>query len=195
MRTATKYDYPALRQSYVTSEVSIRELARNFDIESAFSTIAQRARKEHWDEDRAAYRAIEQNKVYEAIATQRARKLAEIEKDTLEVIHAAVLQAGVSLSDREVIGENGQPYTIPAIQVSIGDLTKLIDKIQLLAGRPTEHTREDHLGVGFAFTGDAASLPAEVLRELAALARSQGAGSGSVGHSSLPGLEGAVPVN
>ncbi len=193
MRTLTKYNYPVLRQQYVTTpDLSLRELCRRNEIEEAFSTVAARARREDWAGDRRAYESVEKQKVYEAIAERRAHKLAEIEKDTLEVIHAAVLQLGVNLSDREVVGPTG-PYVIPAVQVTPSDLVKLIDKIQLLSGKPTEHTREDHLGISF--TGNAGDLPAEILRDLAAIARSKGAGQEPVGRTALPGLEGARKVN
>lgn len=196
MRTTTKYDYVELHRQYIHGIMSIRGLCRDNKLGSAWSTIAARARKEKWDEDREAFKLVERTRSDIAVADARAKKLAEIDTDVLEVIHAAVLQLGISLSDREVQGENG-PYIIPAIQVQPNDLVKLIDKLQLLKGLPTSTVREEHLGFGLNInaTGDAGDLPADLLRRLAEVARGKGAGAGPVGHAPLIGIEGAKSVN
>jgi hypothetical protein len=136
---------------------------------------------------------MEETKTLEAVAERRARKLADIDSDMLEVIHASLLKLGMDLEDRWVADpdEPSNRVFVRGVVVTPADLTKLIDKVQLIKGQAT--SREEHLGLNI--HADASDLPPDLLRDLARVARSKGAGAGPVGQSPLPLAEGPIKVN
>lgn len=186
-----KYDYQTIKQDYVTGDASLRDLADKYGL-ATNSTISDIARKEDWAKARAEFRDLEQQKVSEAVAQKRARKLAEIDEDFLETFHAAIINLALSLQDRVV----EDPITrtqkfIPAQQMTPDGLTRLMDKYLVTTGQVTN--REAHLG--FTIAAGPNDIPHDVLRELRKLAQEQGAGSSPVGQSPLPRITGPKQVN
>jgi len=186
----TKHDYPALKREYVTSpdDISIRALCEKHGI-SAWSTVAERARKDHWNDEREAYKAQIEEKTITLAANTEALKIAEMRADTLEVIHGAILKMGADLQDRWVEDPKDPDHMvlIPGQTVTPDAVTKLIDKFLVMSGQVTERTAS--LGLGVAV--DARDLPLDLARELHTAAKAAGAGAGPVGRSPLPG--GAAP--
>lgn len=185
-----KYDYKTIKQDYVTGDESLRALATKYGL-ATNSTISEIARREEWDKARAEFRELEQQNIAEAVAQKRARKVAEIENDVLETIHAAVINLALSLQDRIVDDPKGGQRLIPAQQVTPDGLTRLIDKFLVITGQVTN--REAHLG--FNINAGPNDIPHDVLRELRKLAAEQGAGASPVGQSPLPRIEGPKQVN
>ena len=171
---STKYDYPALRVEYVTSDISIRELCKRHDIAS-WSSVAQWARKHNWDRDREDYKKAAFEHEINALAEKRALKLAQTFDIAIDVIQATFLRMAQNLSSADY-------------HVSPHDLSELLTKLQLLAGGPTSR-EEVH---GFNLSAD---LPPELLRAIQDAARAGGAGLKPVGQSALPLAEGARKVN
>jgi hypothetical protein len=186
-----KYDYDTMKREYVTGDESLRGLAERFGL-ATNSTVSVIAKNEDWEGARADYRKRLQEKEIDALAEKRAQKVAEIEQDTLETIHAAVIQLAISLQDRVVEDPvSGTKKFIPAQQVTPDGLTKLIDKFLVMSGQVTN--REAHLG--FTLTASTEDIPREVLRDLRRLATEQGAGAGPMGQSPLPRITGPKQVN
>lgn len=186
-----KYDYQTIKQEYVVGDASLRQLAEKHGL-ATNSTLSDIARNEDWESARAEFRDAEQHKMVEAVAEKRAQKVAEIEGDILETIHASVIQLALSLQDRVVTDPTtGNQKFIPAQQVTPDGLTKLIDKFLVMSGQVTN--REAHLGINFNATTD--DIPRDVLRGLRRLAQEQGAGGSTMGQSPLPRIEGTKQVN
>ena len=186
-----KYDYQTIRREYTTGDSSLRKLAEKHGL-ATISTLADIARKERWEEDRAEFREMEQRRVSEAVAEKRAMKVAEIESDILETIHAAVIQLAVSLQDRIVEDPtSGDKRFIPAQQVTPDGLTRLIDKFLVMSGQVTN--REAHLGI--TVNAGPNDIPHDVLRRLRRLAEEQGAATNPMGESPLPRITGPKQVN
>lgn len=186
-----KYDYQTIKQEYVTGDASLRALAEKHGL-ATNSTISEIARREDWESARQEFRQLEQQRISEVVAEKRAVKVAEIESDILETIHAAVIQLAISLQDRVVQDPvSGNQKFIPAQQVTPDGLTKLIDKFLVMSGQVTN--REAHLG--FTLNASTEDIPHDVLRRLRQLASEQGAGANAVGQSPLPRITGPKQVN
>jgi len=88
---ATKNDYISLKNQYVQGVMSIRELCRQNNI-TTWSPVNVRANREGWEALRAEFNRQVENKSLEHLAQKRAQKIAEIQLDSLEVIHAGILK-------------------------------------------------------------------------------------------------------
>lgn len=186
-----KYDYHQMKQEYIYGDESLRGLADKHGLASN-STISDIARREGWEKARDDYRAEQRRADAEAVATKRAIKLAEMEKDILETIHASVIALALSLQDRVIDDPiSGTKKLIPAQQVTPDGLTKLIDKYLVMSGQVTN--REAHLG--FTINAGPNDIPHDVLRDLRKLAEEQGAGAEPMGQSPLPRITGPKQVN
>lgn len=178
-----QYDYPAMQVEYVTTDISLRELAQKHGVKSP-SSVSSYARRHGWDEKRAAFIATQDDAVAEAVAKQRAQKIADIERDFMKTIHAAVLKMGIDLEDRWVTDpETGKRVFRQGQTVTPEGLTKLIEKFMVMSGGVSN--REAHVGLNTSVSPD--ELPPDVLRRLRQLALQHGAGTQSSGRSPLPG--------
>jgi hypothetical protein len=178
-----QYDYPAMQHEYVTTDVSLRELAAKHGVKSPTS-VSNYARRHGWDEKRAAFRATEEEATMEAVATQRAQKIAEMERDFFTTVHGAIIKMGLDLEDRwETDPKTGQRIFVKGQSVTPEGLTKLIEKFMVMTGGVS--SREAHVGLDVAVGPDA--IPPDILRGLRQLAIEQGAGTATSGRSPLPG--------
>jgi len=188
----TKYDYDVLRHEYLTSDISLRALADKHGV--PMTSVRQYARNHGWDDLRAKYRVMQDERSLEAFADRRAKKIADMESDAFEVIHAAILKMGLDMEDRWVTDEvTGERRFIAGMQITPEALTRLLDKYLVMTGNVTD--RRAHLGLNVDIPGGASGIPREVLRELRDLAVSKGAGGQPMGQSPLPRIAGAKSVN
>lgn len=190
----TKHDYDVMYYEYITSDVSYRQLAEKYD--ASASAVTAYGRRHGWDASREQYQALENEKTLEKLAERRARKVAEIETDAFETIHAAVIKFGLSLQDRwETDEQSGQRVFVQGQQVTPEGLTKLMDKYLVMTGNVTDRRANLGLTVGIDGQNGGSGLPRELLRELRDVAERKGAGERSVGQSPLPRIAGAKSVN
>ena len=157
---ATKYDYISLKNQYVQGTMSIRELCRQNDI-ATWSTVNARANKEGWDQLRAEFNRQVENKSLEHLAQKRAQKIAEIQLDSLEVIHAGILKMAEDMDAVEEYEVNGVVKTRKVMRIHPRDLAILLDKFQSLIGAPQQINENRNLGVDIISQADP-----EVLRDL-----------------------------
>lgn len=188
-----KYDYDTMRHAYLTTDVSLRALAKEHG--ASYASVAAYARRHGWDDARAKYRVLQNEKSLEVFADRRANKIADMERDAFEVIHAAILKMGLDMEDRWVTDEvTGERRFIQGMQITPEALTRLLDKYLVMTGNVTE--RRANLGLNVDInSGEATGIPREVLRELRDLALSKGAGGKPMGQSPLPRIAGAKQVN
>jgi len=186
-----KHDYDSMRYAYITSNTSLRQLADQHEV--PISSLTSFARRHGWDDQRDKFVVLQEEKSIEALADKRAKKVADIEMDTFDVIHAAVLKLGIDLDDRWVTDPaTGERRFIPGQTMTPEGLTKLIDKYLVMTGNVTD--RRANLGLNIDAT-EGSGLPKDVLRGLRDLAVSKGAGEGSMGQSPIPRIAGAKSVN
>jgi len=176
-RSRTKHDYPALRLEYIQSDISVRELCRKHDIAS-WSTVNAIKKREQWDRQRDEFRATTQQREISKLVDERMSTVATIHAELLLAIRAGVHRYVADVQDQK----NPQ-------HVSARDLMGLIDKFLLLTGQATSRSENRNLDV-HDFGGILRDAPPELLRELAELARANGAGAEPMGRGPLIVLEG-----
>jgi len=174
-----KHDYSTLRLEYIQTDISIRALAEKHGIRS-WSTVNAVKRAEGWDDQRAEFKAKHQESQIEALVTQRMETVATIHHELLVAIRAAVHRYVDDVQRKE------DPQS-----VSARDLIGLMQQFLLLTGQAT--ARSENRSIVDAAPDFAAILrdaPPDLLRELAEVARNNGAGAGPVGRGPLIVLEG-----
>lgn len=192
MSAPHKYDYIDLERQYIQGDMSIRQLCRDNDIKS-FSAVAEYARNHEWGRLRDEFRDQLREKETKAVTSRRADALARAIDDAVIVSNKAIYAFSDSLEDRWVENpRTNEMVLIPAQLVTPLDFTKILEKLQLIAGQPTK--REAHVGVSLSGELEP-SQSLELLRDVAAFARERGAGTGTTQSSPLPRIEGARKVN
>jgi hypothetical protein len=171
----SKYDYISLKNQYVQGTMSIRELCRMNDIPT-WSTVNARANREDWEGLRASFNRQVENKSLEHLAQKRAQKIAEIQLDSLEVIHAGILKMAEDMDAVEEYEVNGVIKTRKVMRIHPRDLAILLDKFQSLIGQPQQIQENRNLGIDVL-----TQASPDTLRDLlAALRPSVGLGPGAV---------------
>ena len=194
MASQPKYDYETLRYQYITTDISLTALSEEHDVHK--SALVQYARRHGWDDQREKYRVLESDKALDRISDRRVKKVADIEADAFDIIHAAIIKFGISLEDRWVTDKaSGERVLVLGQQVTPEGLTKLMDKYLVMTGNVTDRRANLGLTVDVGGNGNASGLPRELLRELRDLAVEKGAGEQSMGQSPIPRIERAKSVN
>jgi hypothetical protein len=174
----TKHDYVALRLEYIqTPDLSIRELCKRHGITN-WSTVNEMKRKQKWDEDREKLKTQASEIEISHLVDERMKQVAAIHGELLLAVQQAVRRYINDLADKDKPG------------VSARDLMGLIDKFLLLTGQATSRSESKQTLDVHDFGGLLAGAPPALLRELAELARENGAGAQPVGRGPLIVLEG-----
>lgn len=188
---ARKYDYDSLERQYVKGDMSIRELCRQNEIPT-WSTVSAKAKRDHWDDKRADYRQRAQKAEEAVVIDRRVDRVQKALDDAIAAANRAVFAFVDSLEDRWVEDPvSGDRHLIPGQLINGQDFVKIVEKLQVLSGQPTERTA--HLGLNV--EAGASDLSLEMLRDIAAMARGQGADVAPTGSSPLPRSSRTVTVN
>jgi hypothetical protein len=171
-RRTAKHDYAPVRKEYVTSDVSINELARRLGISN--STLAERARGEGWYDERAAYRSAVAKRAYEGVADKVGAEKAIIDNERVNVLRATLRRYAQQL----VAGE---------INVSPKDAIEASKALREFTTEPGESKTKD----GDIIVPVGRELPAEWLRRVLDIARERGSAAGSLEAGSGAGTPGA----
>lgn len=178
---ATKYDYIALKNEYIqTPGLSIRALCERHGIPT-WSAVNARKNKENWDDLRIEFERQVENKSLEALAQKRATKIAEIQLDALNVIHAGILKMAEDMDAEEEYEVSGQVRRRKVMRIHPRDLAILVDKFQLLIGQPSQVNENRNLNLGVS-----AEVDHNDLRTLLAALRPQPAPAGTTGALDRP---------
>lgn len=169
----TKYDYISLKNQYVQGTMSIRELCRMNDIPT-WSTVSAVAKREDWDSRRAEFQRQVDNKSLEALAQKRASKLAAIESDLLEVVHAGILKMAEDMDAREPVMDGnsvlrdaeGNIVWRPVQRFGPNQLQTLVQQYLAVTGKPSQVTENRNLNANLD-----ADLSADDMRALLAAIR------------------------
>lgn len=168
-----RYNVAEVEKRYVTGKESIRAIAG--DIGIAFSSLAEKSRKEDWPAKRAAYRQVSGEKAVERVAEQWANQKAVVVDEMLVVLRLAIRKFYDKLQDQE-----NPPL------LTLKDVTLAMNQLLLLLGEPTQRTENRNLGFTFS-----AELDPDLLRRLEELTR--GSSNGSSPGTEKSYLEGAGP--
>lgn len=78
---AEKYDWDKIKKDYITGNLTYEELCKKHGVKR-YNTLADRAAKEEWVDERGKYRVEKEQKELEEIARKKAKKAA---RDTVKV--------------------------------------------------------------------------------------------------------------
>lgn len=181
---SSKYDYAALELEYIqgSDDLTVRKMAERDG--ASISAYYSQFRRRDWDRKRIEFRNSTSEKTLTVISDTIAFKAAQIKKDALDVIHAAVMKMGMDLADRKL----SDGTVIPGQIVTPGDLAKLIDKLLLLTGNPNAITENRNLGIDLS-----PGLDPELARLIAEISGERGTATRNVGRAALPGARTTRP--
>jgi hypothetical protein len=163
--------------------MSLRELCRRHGV-TAHSAVVVQARQGNWAEKRRAYRDRASSTYIQQHADRAAIRQAEIRDHALDAIDEAItkFRADLRATERKLI--DGAWVEVPAMRITPRDLALLIDRLQILFGRPAMISE----GRGFAATITSDAIPVDVLKGIVAATRGL-AGTPAPEASPLPRLQ------
>jgi len=161
------HNYLALEREYISGDMSLRELARRHRI-SAHSGLVVQAKKGGWAAKREAYRAQKAERMITRLAQGAADREAEVRDAAIEAIDEAITRFRADLrATRPVVLPDGTIGVEPVLQVTAKDVVLLIDRLQVLFGRPAVISE----GRGFTASVTSEPLSVEALKQIVELTR------------------------
>ena len=115
--------------------MSLRELCRVHGV-TAHSAVMVQARRGGWAEKRRSYRSRASSTYIQHHAESAAAREAEVRDHAIEAIDEAItkFRADLQATERKLI--DGEWIEVPVMTVGPRDLAMLIDRLQVLFGRP-----------------------------------------------------------
>jgi hypothetical protein len=160
------WDAKRVEQEFVTSDLSVRELARRNSV--AFSSMAKHARDNDWQGKRVAYKAAISRRGYEAMAAEIASQEGIIREESVLVMRATLRK----YAERLAAGD---------VAVTTKDAVEAVRTIAFLLGEPSSGSRDPD-------NARTVSKPdADHLRRVAEAARRQLSGSVVLEGTAEPG--------
>jgi hypothetical protein len=159
-------DYRALEREFITGEMSLREL-RTHGV-TAHSAVMVQARQGGWAEKRCAYQARASATYIEHHADRAAIRESEVRDQAIEAIDEAITKFRSDLrATKRVVLADGSIAEEPVMLITPRDLALLIDRFQILFGRPSTISE----GRGFTATVTSEALPLDALQKIVELTR------------------------
>ena len=149
--------------------MSLRELCRRHAV-TAHSSVMVQARQGGWAEKRRTYQARASATYIEHHADRAAAREAEVRDHAIEAIDEAItkFRADLRATDRKLI--DGVWVEEPRLRITPRDLALLIDRLQILFGRPAQISE----GRTLAATVTSEAIPLDALRRIVELTRGLG---------------------
>jgi len=151
----TKHDYDALEREYVTGEMGLRELARMHDIAN-HSLITVQSKKREWARKREEYRQGASEKAVVYMADQegsRRAQEAKVRDNAIEAIDEAITKMRSDMKATTLRLKNNEWVEEPLVIIKPTDVAMLIDRLNVLFGRPSNITEERNLGISLSSDG------------------------------------------
>ena len=159
-------DYQSLEREFVCGRMSLRQMCRDHGI-AAHSAVVVQARREGWREKREAYRSRASSKYIELRADRAATREAEVRDHAIEAIDEAITRFRADLQATEKKFIDGEWVEVPVMRLTPRDLALLIDRFQVLFGRPGTIIE----GRSLAATVTSEALPLDALQKIVELTR------------------------
>ena len=178
-----KFDYSKLEREYVQGDMSLRELAKSAGMNN-HSLIMTQARKGLWTEKREAYRKRSETKALALMADDNGKRIAreaKVRDNAIDAIDEMVSRLRDDLKKTvKILQADGTFVDAPMVQIKPRDIALLIDKLQIIFGRPSTITEERSLGLNLT-TADP-----DLLRQIVEATRGLQPDAGGSGRSPLP---------
>ena len=173
-----RHPYRELEREYITSQISLRALCRKHNI-SAHSLVTVQAKKGKWQKKREAYQQKSGDAFIEKHADRMADRQAEIHDKFLDTVEEALDKFCEDLkATKSVRQPDGSLVEQPAWYMKPKDMAILIDRFEVLFGRPSAISQHQGLNVS-------TELSADALREFIEATRGR-AGPSPMEESPLP---------
>jgi hypothetical protein len=182
-----KYDYDKLEFEYIQGDMSLRELADSAGM-SSHSMIMEASVKRGWKQKREEFRSRASSKAVSLLADDEGRRIAKevrVRDNAIDAIDEAITKMRSDMKQTVSRERNGVWREEPLVVIRPQDVAILIDRLQVLFGKPSSITEERNLGLSLSATGN----DPEFLRALVEASRGRGPDPGSVVSSPLPRVE------
>jgi hypothetical protein len=158
-----KFDWKVIEQQYITGDMSLRELARMNGIANHSLVMGQSTRNE-WNRKRIDFRSQRLDKTITYMADDEAKRVAKevrVRDNAIEAIDEAISVMRDQMKMTRQVMRNGEYVEEPMIIVRAQDVALLIDRLNVLFGRPSTISEERSLGVSLSAGG---TLGPDILR-------------------------------
>lgn len=175
-----------MERVYISGDVSLREIARQFEVHN-HSLIAIQSKKREWTRKRQEFQARATAKAESLMATSEGRKLAreaEVRDHAIDAIDEAIMKMREDMKGSRRVFRAGEWLEEPLVVIKPQDVALLIDRLQILFGKPSNITEERTLGVNLTATG---GLGPDILRGIVEATRRLV--PGDTGDSPLPRID------
>ena len=181
----SKYDYDAIERAYISGDMGLRELARQFGVNN-HSLIAIQSKRREWARKRQEFQDRAMDKAESLMASAEGRKIAreaQVRDHAIDAIDEAIMKMREDMKGTRKVFRAGEWIEEPLVVIKPADVAMLIDRLQVLFGKPSNITEERSLGVSLSATG---GLGPDILRGIVEATR--GLVRGDSGESPLPRL-------
>lgn len=166
-----KYDYDLLERQYVSGDMSLRQLAKDHGM--SHSLVMARSTKAKWADKRESFRSQASESAVTFMADRRAFRVTremEVRDKAIDVIEQALDKLSGDMDATHEILRGTEKVTEPVYRLRPNDIVPLLDRLQVMFGKPSHITEERNLGV----TVDAGPIGPEALREFIEATRGVG---------------------
>jgi hypothetical protein len=184
---STRNDYDALEREYRTGTMSLRELCRMHEITN-HSPVMEYSKKHDWSRKRAEYRESVINRSVVHMADDEGRRIAQearVRDNAIDAIDEAITKMRADMQRTRKSLVNGEWVEEPVMLIRPQDLAILIDRLNVLFGRPANITEERSLGINLS----AGSVEPDILRGIVEATRGL-ADTGNSARSPFPRIGG-----
>jgi hypothetical protein len=155
-----KYDWDSIEKQYIRGDMGLRELARLNGI------VMVQSSKNDWARKRDEYRAQTSAKAITYMATDEAKRIAQearVRDNAIEAIDEAITKMRADMQATTLRYKNGEWVEEPLVVIKPTDVALLIDRLNVLFGRPSTISEERSLGVNLSAGG---TLGPDILRSI-----------------------------
>lgn len=180
-----KFPYDVMERDYVSSDKSLREIAREYGVNN-HSLISIQSKKREWTRKRLEFRSKAAEKAVTLMATAEGRRRAreaEVRDNAVEAIDEAITKMRGDMKATRKVLRGDEWVEEPLMVVRPQEIALLIDRMNVLFGNPANITEERSIGVNLSAGG---TLGPDILRGIVEATR--GLVPGDSGESPFPRL-------
>ena len=143
-----KHDYDLLEREYVSGTMSLRQLAKDHGI--SHSLVMSKSSQREWKRKRAEFRDQASEKAVTFMADREAYRVTRemaVRDKAIDVIEQALDKLSEDMHATHLVRREGQVNEEPVYRLRPNDLVPLLDRLQVMFGKPSTITEERSVGV------------------------------------------------
>lgn len=177
-----KFDYDALERQYVQGDMSLRELAESVGMKN-HSLIMRQSKRREWPRKRQEYRNGANDKALSMMADDQGKYLARearVRDNAIGAIDDMITRLREDLKKTRTVLKDGVYEEVPVVRITPRDIADLIDRLNVLFGKPSEIHEDRSFGV------ELSTADPDLLRSIVEATRGVGLDAGPTAQSPLP---------